>query len=192
MAGIEEYKRLDIRFLHKNKYLHSDRIGYPFSLSWSRGDLNTGNISVRVEDGYLVLTYRYTRYGESEDVEERVCIDWTQCNYGGRRPWFKCPGCNRRVAVLALGGRLFLCRHCYRLKYSSQLETDMYQAHRRAGKLRERLSEGGRKPKRMHQQTYSKLLHRLNQAERQVDGIFTAKALRFLARSPSFREKYTK
>ena len=57
---------------------------------------------------------------------EPVTLTWTPCNYGGYRPWFRCPGafndvlCDRRVARLYARSHYFLCRHCYQLAYSSQ------------------------------------------------------------------------
>ncbi|MGO9530562.1 MAG: hypothetical protein ACLP3B_05210 [Syntrophobacteraceae bacterium] len=188
MAGIESYKRLDIRFLHKKNLL---RPGYSFTFLWNRGGEPSGSIQIKVEDDYFILKYRYSRYEESEDVEEQVSVDWTRCNYGGRRPWFLCPRCRRRVAVLACAGKLFLCRHCYRLKYWSQLETYLDRANRKVQKLRERL--GGKpwlKPKRMHQTTFDRLHNRLMDAEMQANRLFVIGAAKILVRSPSFRERY--
>jgi hypothetical protein len=60
------------------------------------------------------------------DVAQRVTIAWTQCRFGGERPWFVCSVqsngvyCGRQVTKLYGVGRLFACRHCYRLAYASQ------------------------------------------------------------------------
>ena len=181
MGGIEEYKRIDIRFLHKNRLLWS---GTTFPFSWTRGGEKAGDIGVRVQENSLLLSYCYTFRGESESVEERVQLDWTRCTYGGRRPWFICPGCGRRVCILAQGGRLFLCRHCYRLKYSSQLETELDRAHRRVAKLEKRLGEKTwLKPKAMHQCTYERLIDRLVDAEVKVSELFEEGGRRIAARS---------
>jgi hypothetical protein len=48
----------------------------------------------------------------------------TRCNYGGTRPWFLCPTCDDRRAVLhapPAGGR-FGCRRCLGLLYLSECE----------------------------------------------------------------------
>jgi len=42
----------------------------------------------------------FTSSGEA--VHQRVPIERTRCHYGGMRPWFHCPRCQRRVAVLFL------------------------------------------------------------------------------------------
>ena len=93
-----------------------------------------------------------------------ITFDWTPCHYGGRRPWFRCPQCDRRVAVLALGGRLFLCRHCYRLPYSSQCEAPVDRLYRKARKIHDKVGASHnlmepvwRKPKGMHWCTFERL-----------------------------------
>lgn len=115
MAGLEDYKRLDIRQFKKHDCL---RPGLWFAWQWSRGGESAGNIHITTQENRLILDYRHRGYGDDEwqDVKETVCLTWTPCNYGGVRPWFLCPGCGRRVGILAAAGRRFLCRHCYRLK----------------------------------------------------------------------------
>lgn len=183
MAGIEEYHRLDIRYLHKVGGL---RAGLSYSWKWTRGGEPSGNIQINVENDCLILCYCLTRDGKSEDVRERVCLDWTSCNYGRERPWFLCPGCGRRVGILALGGKLFLCRHCYRLKYWSQLETDLDRANRKVQKLKERLGEKEwLKPKGMHQKTFDRLHSELLDAEIKADELFVIGAAKIMMRSQS-------
>ena len=47
----------------------------------------------------------------------------SSCHYGGERPWFLCPHCGRRVAIL-YGGAVFACRTCYGLAYEVQREDE--------------------------------------------------------------------
>jgi hypothetical protein len=74
-------------------------------------------VRVNSSDG-LHLGYRIRVPGRRwEIIDLPVRLVWTSCNYGGRRVWFSCPGsvCDRRVAVLYLGGRnrkFFGCRRC--------------------------------------------------------------------------------
>ncbi len=70
-----------------------------------------------------------------------------------------CPGRGRRIAVLVCRGGLFRCRHCYKLKYSSQLESDMDRARRQINKLEARMDRKG-----IHQATRARLMARLNRA----------------------------
>jgi hypothetical protein len=168
---------VNVRYLHREGLL---KPGNWFSLRWSRAERETGSIG-GVVDGTepperVILTYRHRSGpgGEWEDVQERVPLTWTACNFGGERPWFVCPGagCGRRVAVLYGPGRYFLCRHCYDLVYESQRENEMHRALRRAQTIRERL--GGNpnmtkpfpeRPKGMHHETYWRLREEHDEAE---------------------------
>jgi hypothetical protein len=87
-------------------------------------------------------------------------------HYGGQRPWFRCPGCQRRVAVLCGYDTLFLCRHCYQLPYTSQYETRLDRLYRKMRKLQDR--RGGqytRKPKGMYWRTWERLRDQALDAE---------------------------
>jgi len=166
----DDCRSIDVRYLHREGIL---RTGRSHSLAWFDQDgQKKASIGVSVILGMVKLSYRYRSCGESEweDVEESVPLDWTDCNYGGSRPWFLCPAvvnghrCVRRVAILYLGGRYFLCRHCYDLVYESQRESRTRRLHRKARKIRRRL--GGEpdlnhpipeKPKGMHWRTYERL-----------------------------------
>ena len=109
-----------------------------------------------------LVSYRYRKPGE-EWCEEcyPILLDWTACNLGGKRPWFLCPGCGRRVAILYVG-TLFQCRQCLNLTYQSQRECRLDRLLRRKDKIRKRLGwkEGTeyRKPKGMHWKTYQRLV----------------------------------
>src|SRR5688500_4895697 len=56
---------------------------------------------------------------EVECHGKRVAIDlrWSRCNFGGQRPWFRCPAepCGGRVAILYLVGGIIACRRCHQL-----------------------------------------------------------------------------
>ena len=71
--------------------------------------------------------------------------------------------CGRRVAIL-YGGKVYACRHCYRLAYRCQREASDDRATRQADKLRDRLgweagilNGNGCKPKGMHWRTFDRL-----------------------------------
>jgi hypothetical protein len=174
---IAECHSVDVRYLHREGLLKPGRW---FSLRWSRADRETGSIRGVVEGAerpeQVILLYRYRGGlgGEWEDVQERVSLDWTACNFGGERPWFMCPGtgCGRRVAILYGPGKYFLCRHCYDLVYESQRENEMNRALRRAQTIRERLRGSANmtkpfpeKPKGMHHETYWRLREEHDEAE---------------------------
>ena len=72
-------------------------------------------------------------------MECAVLLDWPACYYGGPRAWFPCPaeGYDRRVAKLYIGsGAIFACRHCFRLVYDCQRESDDDRATLRAEGIR--------------------------------------------------------
>ena len=87
-----------------------------------------------------------------------VTLAWTKLNYGGQRPWFVCPSCHARVAILYLYSCQLLCRGCHGITYSSRCEGTMDILLRRERRLLEKL--GGDllvKPKGMHLKTRAHL-----------------------------------
>ena len=160
----DDYRRIDVRYWQREGLLQA---GTSFSCSWSRNGETIADINVRTETDRVFFNYRHRRNGgEWKHEDYPVRLDWTACNYGGRRAWFLCPavGCGRRVAIL-YGGAIFACRHCYRLAYRSQREAAHDREMRRADKIRERLgwmpgilNPSGGKPKGMRWQTYLRLM----------------------------------
>ena len=96
--------------------------------------------------------------------EQRIAIAWTPCRFGGKRPWFQCGRCARRVVRLYIVGGVFACRHCHRLGHASQLETPHERGTGRARRIRMRLSDGTddpfgefpSRPRFMHRTTYER------------------------------------
>ena len=166
----EECCRLDIRELHRRRTLHCCRHSY----SWNRGGEPAGSIIYTGNGGdSITLDYRTREYdGEWQPMRYDVRIEWTACNYGGSRPWFLCPSCWRRVAVLYLPGKIAACRTCYNICYSSQCENYSDRAWRRMAKIEARLGESGNndfppKPKRMRWKTYESLWEKYEKADAQ-------------------------
>ena len=63
-------------------------------------------------------------YGESVIVNgQTILLASTECSYGGRRYWFLCPSCDRRVGSLykPLADALLECRTCKGLIYELAL-----------------------------------------------------------------------
>ncbi len=117
----------------------------------------------------FIVSWSEGNNGERETKEYPVQIERTDCNLGGQRVWFWCPGCGRRVAVL-YGWEVFSCRHCRNLAYASQRETANDRIIRRADSIRERLgweigiaNPRGGKPKGMHWKTYWRLHDQYNE-----------------------------
>lgn len=162
-ASAEEHQAIDIRLWHRRGLLVPGRA---FSWQWSCGTEPRESISVYVQPGAVVLDYRYCEHDEADwqPVRQPVYLTYTSCRFGGSRPWFACPCCGRRVALLYQCGGHFRCRHCSRLRYASQSEPQLDRIARRAHKIRQRLgasmdlTEGiWEKPKGMHWRTFERL-----------------------------------
>jgi hypothetical protein len=147
-------------------------------------------MNLRAEHDLLRLTYRVQiAGGDWEEVAETVPISHVACRYGGRRPYFYCPGivsgiaCGRRVAKLYCAGRYFLCQHCYRLAYASQSERASDRMLRRANTIRKRLGgEAGiassfpSRPRGMWRRTYERLCEQTAKFEMRADNAFAFRA----------------
>ncbi len=159
----DDMRTLDVRKLQRQRLLTP---GNSLSWAWSRNGETTATINLTVGADRVTLDYRQReRGGEWRPMNYPVRLDWTGCNFGGRRVWWQCPvaGCGRRVAVL-FGGTVFACRHCHHLAYRSQREADHDRASRWVDKLRDRLgwepgiiNGSGSKPKGMHWRTFERL-----------------------------------
>jgi hypothetical protein len=139
--------------------------------SFQRLDVRDKSLKKCLKPG-LSLRFRYSH--QNQEISLELCFDWTPCNYGGQRAWFKCPRCWRRVAVLYFIGRSFICRHCAGLTYRSQNENQFLRASRRADKIMERLGDEPdnstipSRPKGMHQKTYERLIERWYRANQEA------------------------
>ena len=97
--------------------------------------------------------------------------------------------CGRRVAKLYAGGRLFACRHCYRLGYNVQRIGPMDQAHHHLARLHRKLSadyDGPEvppppKPKWMRWKTYSRIAQQIEEGQERLDIVFTVGVQHILA-----------
>lgn len=152
---------LDVRKLTRAGLLIPGRV---FGWLWTEDDQPVASIQLRVAEEHVTLLYRARRDGIWQRMEYPVFLEWTSCNLGGQRAWFRCPakGCGRRVAIL-YGGSVFACRGCHHLVYESQREADYDRAARMAETFRHRLGwEPGilngcaGKPKGMHWRTFER------------------------------------
>lgn len=177
----EHLLRLDIRAL---SHLGSLSPGM-YSWSWSRGDEPAGNISIRVSEDRAQLMYKWTPHGGVPlSFDYPVWIDRTACHYGGSRPWFRCPRCYWRCAVLygiESDGK-FGCRRCMRLAYSSEVEDALGRMWRKQKKLEGRLADNHQRPRGMRQRTYNRILERIERVEEAKHAAFCLYAMASLER----------
>ena len=172
----EQLQRVDVRDWHRRGYLSRARA---FTWRWNRGGEPSGSIGVHIESrDALSLRYALTNDGDKREVCERVSLTYRACNFGGSRPWFNCPRCSRRVAVLYMRSGRFACRHCQRVAYSSQSDDALDRMWRKQAKLEARLGENWQRPKGMRHQTYQRLVDRLVDCEERRDAAFCETAIR--------------
>jgi len=163
----DDLHALDIRKIARAGLL---KPGGTFSWQWTRRGTVVASIGGIVDTANAVtLHYRTRRHGDDwQDKRYQVIVDWTACNYGGSRPWWLCPNCGKRVAVL-WSGSTYACRHCQQINYESTRTAESSKPFERADKVRRRLgwcagvaNPAGDKPKGMHWKTYGRLLSKLN------------------------------
>lgn len=157
--------RLDVHVLHRRGCL---RPGLVMLLHWSFRDGGEASIGVITKADSLRLSYRT---GDGKHIDEVVRLDRTSCNYGGTRPWFLCPKCGRRVAILFAGPR-FWCRHCHNVAYGVENESKLDRLLRKSEKLRAKVKVKAGiaypimyRPKYMHQRTFNQLRSQVLEVE---------------------------
>ena len=159
-----DMRALDIRRLQRDGLLTPGRA---FGWNWLRNGETMASIQIRTEADRVILDYRSRSNGgewQADGIPSTSGMDSLQ-------PWrpagvvsMSAQGCGRRVAIL-FGGSVFACRHCHKLAYQCQRETDYDRAVRRADTIRRRLGwEPGilewrraGKPKGMHWRTFERL-----------------------------------
>jgi hypothetical protein len=165
---VEDCLNIDVRQLSRKGCLEP---WLRYSWAWQNGC----NIVIETTPGAIELFYTISRNEQpGEKVHIKVPLSWTSCNYGGKRPWFICPGngCGRRVAKLYLAGKYFLCWHCHDLAYLSQRQGKEFRLIDQAHKIYRRLGVSNNdelylkpKPKGMHQTTYNRLRYKAEELE---------------------------
>lgn len=147
------FRSIDVRWLQRKGLLKS---GAAATLRWSVDGSTLTSLQVQTEDDQVIFTVK-------DREAYRVHLDWSKCHLGGARPWFLCPICSRRVALIYCGDT-FACRHCRQLAYASQREVGYVRAVRKMDRLRDKLGWGPgiisgdrSRPKGMHRRTFARL-----------------------------------
>lgn len=161
----DDFLRLDVRKLQRAGVLQP---GWRGSWQWMWRSGRKADILIEASESSIRLRYTNPRNGQRKDYDYRVRLSRSTCHYGGSRPWFVCPACGRRVAIL-YGGSVYACRRCHQLAYESQRETSGDRAIRKADAIRRRLGwpagialPMGDRPKNMRHTTYLRLLQQYN------------------------------
>ena len=134
----EHSNALRINWLKKQGILDggykSGTITWTFGMSENKSSIGY-SVLTGGDNDYISLRYTQTdNYsGEKTDLDYKISLVSSPCNYGGKRYWFKCPlskngtFCGRRVGVLFLIGKHFGCRHCGEIAYSAQNDSRNYR-----------------------------------------------------------------
>jgi len=175
VATVDDYPRIDIRDMKRRGKLEPGASG---TLSWACHGRLVGTVNYECHRNRLDLIQHSERH--------TVQFETTPCNYGGRRKWFLCPGCTRRVAVLCDVGGSFLCRHCHDLRYLSQNQSRLRRLISRRQHIAKRIFEGGDtqrqfKRKGMHYHTFAQGLERYFEIGQQINGICSVRIDRMRA-----------
>jgi hypothetical protein len=159
----EAFRSIDVRWIQREGRLHA---GKCFVFPWSRAGEPYGQAYVLVGDDviFLVLVAPSDQGSKCSPVIGRMAITWTACHFGGRRPWFVCPHCGRRSAVIYIAGEYVAYRRCLGLAYASQQEPVRQRGLCKGRKIRDRLGGSTNmavafpdRPKGMHRTTYKRL-----------------------------------
>lgn len=99
-----------------------------------------------------------------ENIQYKIPVVTTKCNYGGERHWFICPlpSCRRRSKKLYLHSQgIFICRKCLNIAYSTQNRSKLDRIIDKKWSLIRKCGEDSewtqKKPKGMHQKTFDRI-----------------------------------
>jgi len=141
----EQTISLSVFWLKKHGYLNKDYSYNSGSITWTYGysenknsikfSINRDNWGTVNEKTYIRLQYTHTscQTEEKEEMDYKIQLTTTLCNFGGKRYWFVCPFtkngryCGRRVGVIYSIGKYWGCRHCGEIAYSSQMQGGKYK-----------------------------------------------------------------
>ncbi|MDA8482640.1 hypothetical protein NNO07_06125 [Pseudomonas resinovorans] len=172
--AVEDYRCLSVREIQRDGILVA---GWRGNWRWSRNGEVRASVGLEVESLTRVrLTYqsRWPDQDKAQQMDYTVDVEWLPCHFGGSRPMFCCPRCDRRVVSL-YGGAVFVCRHCHQLNYRCQQGSKRDTLTELSHKLRDELGcdEGMLsiparcipKPKGMHWATFERKIARLQRIE---------------------------
>jgi len=94
---------------------------------WSTRSERSGTVAFHRAENQVTVSHNTN----DKRYEQTVWLSFTPTNFDGKRAWFVCPQCYRRVGRLfwpVHGGWAFRCRHCWRLRYYTQRLTPEWRA----------------------------------------------------------------
>lgn len=155
-AIAEDLRRIDVRHWARIGVLEAGEAG---RVHWPDG----GHVGYCVDGDALALAQDFS----GRPLVQQLRILHTPCHYGGSRPWFACPHCWRRSAILYLKQDGFRCRRCGTVANACQSESANDRAWRKQSKAERRLGVARSRPKGMRCVTYVAVLAKIVDAAEQ-------------------------
>ena len=178
----EHCRRIDVRRWRREGLLLAGSAG---TWQWSCGETGERLASIGYQFDGAMVALHYSIDGHA--CQQSIGLARSSCNFGGTRPWFRCPVGGERVAVLYLRGRRFACRSCQRIAYASQSDDACARTWRKQARVEARLGPNWQRPKGMHKQTHDRLLSSIFDCEERRDIALGAFLAGMLKRHPSLR-----
>jgi len=152
------------------------------------------NVTICGDPSGQAIWVRDPRIGSSAHI--RLTIEWRPCRFGGRRPLFRCPACDRPTLGLFGSFYKWWCRRCAHLSYESQNQGELDRAVARVNALRWELDPADpgfdvnvsafrdsdripKRPKGMRLETYQRILEWIREGEQEAR-VLLFKKLRLL------------
>jgi len=129
--GVVNKKKLVEKCLRLDLLDLSDKINFESNIEatvgWQIGIGNKAMIGLKIYAGKQLALFYYlptTDSSKRDSVRLYIDLEATDCYFGGKRWWFRCPSCGRRCRILYLPPfeNKFACRLCHNLTYRSQQE----------------------------------------------------------------------
>lgn len=139
-----------------------------FQIASSLGQHGTLEVTATGEDT-IDIGWTLRHRGLTIDGLQSLNISKTDCHFGGGRPWFQCPRCNRRKGILYLRLNSFACRLCQQVTYKTQSRDVCDRAWMKQRSIERSLGEENKKPKSMRWTTYFKKLSEIAKCSHRRD-----------------------
>ena len=180
---VEECFQININNLYR---LGGIGVKHEYILKWQhpRNREVFSEIRAKADNNSLILSYEAVikETQERVGIQTLIEIEWTIPPFGGRRPWFICPKCNKRMGKLYKpeNEHFFWCRHCWDLTYQSKKDSNdsVAVALNKINRLKKKLrwdcgaeeaateySSFPVRPKGQHNRTYQKIIEQIFEAE---------------------------
>ncbi|MEE9910551.1 MAG: hypothetical protein K4571_02405 [Deltaproteobacteria bacterium] len=169
----DDYLSISITSMNRYNVLRPGR----HSWGWRRNGELFYSLSFYFADDCITFFCPVSEHdGNHIVVNDSIPLNWTPCNFGGKRPWFVC-NCGRRVSRLFIHKKYIACRDCFKLVYVSQREDELGRLRLKIEKMEARLENGCSKPKGMHLETFKKFKAEILESYIQKEKVFDRIAL---------------